>query len=158
MSIIDFFAYIAKIGAIFEIISGIFIGIIFLCIAIYFFRSTDVYGDNNIKGTVQNSLCKKMYSKKNKWDCSFNILYNIDNTDYLKNNINTNSSIIYIDGNSIDLRYNPNDKNDITTTTWTNTTLAYIFLILSLLSIILPICWYYFIKNNKNVAAISVLI
>jgi hypothetical protein len=155
--VVNFFAFIGKMEAIFDIILGIFVGIIFLCIAIYLFISTDVY-DNHTKGTVQNSLCKKMFSKKDKWDCSFNILYNIDNTEYLKNNVNTNSRIRYIDGNSIDLRYNPNNKNEITTTTWTNKTLAYLFLILSLLSIIVPICWYYFIKNNKNLAAVSVLI
>jgi hypothetical protein len=151
----DASAFFARGRAFFSMIVGIIIGFIIFVIGIFIFRSKDVYGNNQIKGTVKDSLCKEDYTKKNNnnWDCSLNIKYNIDNVEYVKPNFQIyNSNKYYNPSNSIDLRYNTYDKNDITTDTWTNKTKAIILFIISIFLIIGPIVWYYLISKYKFLA------
>ena len=157
----NFLGFIGKLDAIWDIIVGVFFGIICLCISIYLFRTEDAYGNNKIKGTVKNSLCNKHYTRKNRiyWDCSFNIMYNIDNNEYLKssNDLDNldNSKKKYTDGDLIDLRYNPNNKNDITTIPWTYKKIAMVLMIISFFLIVIPIAWYILITRNKTLATVA---
>lgn len=150
--------FIAKVRAIWHIIIGVIGGIICFVYGIYLFRTEDEYGNNNIQGTVKNSLCKESKAKKNriKYDCSLNIQYNIDNIQYSNSNFKSNnSSKKYIDGDTIDLRYNPNDKTKITDNTLTNKTLATILIVASIFLIVLPIGWYIFITKYKTAGTID---
>jgi hypothetical protein len=152
---IDGSAAFAKGRAFFGMIVGIIIGFGIFVLGIYVYSSEDKYGNNQIKGSVKDSLCKEDYTKKNKnsWDCSLNIQYNIDNTEYVKKDYAIQNSMKYYNpGNSIDLRYNTNNKNDITTDTWTNKTKAIIIIIISLFLIIGPVIWYYLVSKYKFLA------
>jgi hypothetical protein len=159
MAIIEnLLSFLAKGKAILNIIIGVILGIVCFAASIYLFRKEDEYGNNNIKGTVKNSLCTEYKTKKNriKYDCSLNIQYNIDNIQYSNSNFKSNnSSKKYIDGETIDLRYNPNDKTKITDNTLTNKTLAIIFMVISFFLIILPIGWYIFITKYKTAGTID---
>jgi hypothetical protein len=152
---------LGKLDGIMGILKGLFFGIILICVSIYLFRKEDVFGNNNIKGTVKNSLCTKHYSRKGRtdWDCSFNILYNIDNKEYLKssNDLNEldNSTLKYTDGDSINLRYNPNNKNNITTIPWTYKKIAMVLLIIAIFIIIIPIGWYFLLTKSKNLSTVA---
>jgi flagellar basal body-associated protein FliL len=141
-----------------NIIIGIILGILCLIYSIYLFKKEDEYGNNKVKGTIINSLCTEHKTRKNriKWDCSLNIQYNIDNIQYSNNNFKSdNSRKKYIDGDSIDLRYNPNDKTKITDNTFTNKTLAIILIIASIFIIVIPIVWYFLVTKNKTLATVS---
>jgi hypothetical protein len=109
----------------FIIILIIYIIVIF-SVNSFLYNKEDIYGENIIKGKINDSTCKKYtnYSSNSNsngttnWDCSLNIAYNIDNTNYEKKNHKTNSSTYYSPNSIVDLRYNKYDKNDINLDTW----------------------------------------
>lgn len=87
------------------------------------YEKQDIYEENYIKGTVKDSTCKKIIkdvknSSTINWDCSMNILYNINNINYEKKNHNITSDTYYDPNSNINLRYSKYDKNDITENTW----------------------------------------
>ena len=100
----------------------IFIGIIFL-VNYVLKTNEDIFGNNFITGKIKESTCKKFIkdprnSSNINWDCSMNILYNINNINYEKKNHNITSDTYYDPNSNINLRYSKYDKNDITENTW----------------------------------------
>ena len=138
----------------------LFIAIIIFCATTYFsykiYKTTDIYGNNKVTGIVKDSQCTSYYatrkSKVKSYDCSFNILYNIDNKDYIKK-MNTNENTNYTNNKVINLRYNPNDKNDITTFTVNNSNLSKIIFTIGIFILIAAIIWFIVLMKNPNFAA-----
>lgn len=117
---IDGLAGYAKFKAVISVFITFFIFCITSRLGYYIYKKEDIYENNLTKGRVQDSTCTKYSSNNNNWDCSMNLLYNINNNDYVKNNYHINSSTYYAPNTQIDLRYNKYDNRDITTDTFTN--------------------------------------
>lgn len=140
----------------------LFIAIIIFCVTTYFSyninKSTDVYGNNKIIGIVKDSQCTSYYATKKSniptYNCNFNILYNIDNKDYIKK-MNTNEYTNYTNNKVVNLRYNPNDKNDITTITInnSNSNLSKIIFTIGIIFLIAAIIWLIVLMRNPKFAA-----
>jgi cytochrome b subunit of formate dehydrogenase len=119
------------------------------------YNTNDVYGENKIKGTVKDSLCNSHKNNNNKsieYDCSFNILYNIDNTDY-KKHMDTYNTNNYSNGQQIDVRYNTYDKNDITTNTFSNQKIGVIVFFIGFVILIISGIYLYVLLKYKYVDA-----
>jgi len=112
----------------------------------YLYNKEDVYDNNYTQATVKDSKCTQ-YIKKTEntsdmnWDCSMNLLYTINNKNYVKDH-HINSTTYYSPNTQIDLRYNKYDYNNITTDTYSNDFkgnviifIVFIFLILSSVSL-----------------------
>lgn len=121
-----------------------FIGFLILYIIVifsvnhFFYKKEDIYGENIIKGKINESICRKnttftTSSDRNtmttNYDCSMNISYNIDNINYDKKNHKTYSTTYYPPNSIVNLRYNKYDKNDITTDTWSSNFIGNIIII-----------------------------
>lgn len=118
------------------------------------YNTYDVYGENKIKGTVNDSKCNS-YKNNNKsieYDCSFNILYNIDNSNY-KKHMDTYSTNNYSNGQQIDIRYNTYDKNDITTNTFSNQKIGVVAFFIGFFILIISGIYLYILLKYKYVAA-----
>lgn len=137
-----------------------FIGFIFfiviMIIGYWFYNSEDVYEKNYVKGTIlKDSSCNMVQEKNNKtYDCSLNIQYNIDNTEYLKKNfLIYDSGKKYYPSDIIDLRYSNKDKYDITNRLWTNKSIGSIIMIIALIILICISINLYLVRNSKEYAA-----
>jgi len=125
----DLYNTSAAVGKFKATVTFVFLLFVFICILFlvnhFLYNKEDIYDNNLIKGTVKDSTCTKNSNNSNNsnninWDCSTNILYNINNIDYVKKNFHTNSSTYYYPDSKIDLRYNKYDHNNITDNTYSN--------------------------------------
>jgi hypothetical protein len=84
---------------------------IFLCITLYLdytaYKTKNKY--NSIVGEINSSTCK---GNGQKYDCSLNILYKIENKEY-QNELLTIYTNKYKPDDSINIRYNKKNKNKI---------------------------------------------
>jgi preprotein translocase subunit SecG len=145
-------------GKLMAVITFIFVLLLFL-VAIYLvnrflYKKEDVYDKNFTKGTVKDSTCTKYTNSDNnmKWDCSMNLLYNINNNDYVKN-YHISSSTYYTPDTKIDLRYNKYDNKDITTDTYSNTFKGNIIIFIVSIILLASIIQLYSVFKWKVVAA-----
>jgi hypothetical protein len=142
-----------------EALNKFFITLIIFCIlsylAYYIYKTEDIYGNNFIKGRIINSTCIKDYN--NRYDCNIDLLYNIDNNEYVGKN-HTNSNTYYIPGSIIDLRYNKYDKKDITTNTDTNSFKAGIIMFFGLLLLLLSLKYLYNVFTSNTVPVTNPII
>jgi Protein of unknown function (DUF3592) len=154
----------------FRAVWGIIITFFIFCLTTYFgysiYSTEDIYGSNVINGKVKDSTCTRNYkydentynnnyrydkNTQDAYDCSFNVLYNIDNNEYLKNQ-HTNNSMYYNPGSSVSLRYNKNDKTDVTMDTFTNSFKGKLIMFIGLFLLIGSLIYLYVIFNYKSIA------
>lgn len=132
---------------------GLFITFIIFCITLSIgyglYKKEELYENNLTKGIVQNSICGREI--QNRYDCSINLLYNIDNNEYAQN-YRTSSTKNYSPGELIDLRYNKNNKNDITTDTSNSRWSGIMIMIFGLFLLIIISLYTYSVFTWKIVA------
>jgi hypothetical protein len=148
----------------FNALIGVFITFIIFCCTsyigyYYFYNKEDIYDNNFTKGTVKDSTCTKYRNNtKNSndisWDCSMNLLYNINNNEYVQN-YHTNSSTYYSPGSNIDLRYNKYNNNDITTDTYSNHFKGSVIMFIGFFLLLLSLIYTYSVFTWKIVAVTS---
>jgi nitrate reductase gamma subunit len=135
------------------IIVFIIVSIVFIYVGYTIFNTEDVFGNNVISAYVLDSNCiyksKKSGRNYKYWyDCDLILKYNIDNQEYTKNI--KSSDRYYYNGEKINIRYNKNNKNEITLSTYTNRFSGMIFMFIGFVLFIILTYVLFFGKINDQ--------
>lgn len=133
-----------------------FISLILVIVAIYLFT----INESNLidtQATVINAQCQQNYGSAGKsrtYSCNVQIKYVVNGTEY-NGNISTNGPDMYYSGNVIDVTYDSNNPNIVTTKKLRDKLLAFILLGIAILLGGGAYFNYYMTSKSKAYAAFS---
>ena len=125
---------------------GCLIGLIIFIIGIYLVtsKSTNMY-DMSTTATVTSSTC-------NNQTCTLNLTYIVNDKTLTGT---TEGTGVYNVGQTITIKYSSQNPANITTNTVSSVFVGSIMIFIGLVIFIGSCIWFYFVQNNKTVAAIS---
>ena len=130
------------------------IGIVLIVLCIKGIISSNKYNNTTV-ATIIDADCNKINTEDTiKYNCSLDVNYTIDNTKF-ENNINTTSSYKYKVGDTLNLGYNKNDKNDISLDFKIIRWVSIIGIILITMIMIGTYANLYIVRKNKTIAGVE---
>ena len=145
----DATASVGRIMSWVNLLVGIFIGIIFITIGIVVLRNKSQTYNGKTNAKITKVECTG--SGKNS-SCTLTVKYDVNGKSY---SVNILKDGVYNVDQTISIKYNLSNPQDITTETVSNTTIGWILIGLGLIIIIGVSVWTYVVQKNKTVAAAS---
>lgn len=149
-------ATFGRVMAVFGVIMGTLAGLILIPLGIYFMvHKTKLTSQTPGKIDTKSPNPCTPQSKNNTvvYDCSFNVNYTINGTQYSKLITVTDSSRQYYGGDNVTIYYDPKNPNDASITQDNTHILGIILLIVGIIIPIIAWVWWYFARKYKAVAA-----
>ena len=142
-------AEIGKVKATLGLIIGSIIVLVMMLISYFLITSKDVY-KATIKSTVSSSTCSAD-TKGNK-SCTVGVNYTVNNKAYTGT---VNSNVAYDVGDSLVVKYNPDNPNDVTANTMSQNTIGYLMSAGSVVVGVIIVVYYVMVSKSKAFAALS---
>ena len=110
-----------------------------------------------IKGTIVNSECtntgrvyNKMMGSRNKYKCSVNIKYNVDNKEYYKTLIIDGETSVYVKNEPMDIMVLKKDHNNVKVAELSKTKLGVISMVAGIVILVGGYIHYYLTERSKT--------
>ncbi len=134
---------------------GYFVGLLIGLLGIYFIMRKNKYSGKTIATITPyngQNICSLNDDRKT-YNCTFNLVYNINGQDLIKTINNITVSKQYVDKQTITIYYNPDDLTDINTQSQSSKLLGCILILISVFIIFFSWFQYYRVKKFKFLAA-----
>lgn len=150
-------AAIGKVKATISLVVGIIITVCLSSAGSYIIVSTPSRSSET-KASVVDSECKQFVRQMNNksstsTECTTGVNYNVDNKKY-NNKVKTDGTL-FKQGEKINIKYNPNNPNDISYNEMSNKKLGFILIGIGIILVILVVIYYYLITTYKPLAALE---
>lgn len=142
-------ASVGRAMAWFQLAGSIFFGIILIIIGIVILNSNSISYDVSTNATITKASCS---GSGNSSSCTLTLSYIVNET---KISANITANGIYNEGQTITIRYNSQNPQNITLDTLSSSFIAWIFIIFGVFVIIGSSVWFYFVQTNETIAAAS---
>lgn len=148
-----------KIRSIIAAIIVTIIGVIAISVGVYFIRSKDSY-DKEVLGLVQESICNQITKKDSKgnrtiqYECNINVLYKVDNKEYTKSFIVTQSNQIAKNSN-IELEYDSTNLEDVRIKQIKNKYIGSGSIVIATIVIVIAWLVVFFTQKSKTFSAVT---
>ena len=148
-TVYDDTASVGRIMSWVNLVVGFFIGFILIVIGIVVLRNKSPTYDGKVNAKITKVECT---GSGNNSSCTLTVTYDVNGKSYT---VNTLKNGVYNVGQTINIKYNSSNPQDITTDAMSNTAIGWILIGVGIIIIISVSVWTYIVQKNKTIAAAS---